>query len=137
MSTSELDPFDAEIMGAVDATVAAARAEIDTLRQRVAELEAAARALVDSTWPVGGDRYETAHETRLVAALRAALSSPPPHDAEPCSCGRVALDWFTSTHSKLTKEGEQFISTNHRRDRCDREIVPVDAPPPHDGEGAP
>ena len=39
MSKTEMDPFDAEIMGAVDATVAACRAEIATLRARVAELE--------------------------------------------------------------------------------------------------
>jgi hypothetical protein len=56
---------------------------------------------------------------------RALVEAP---DSEPCKCGRVRLDWFTGTHSQLTKEGAQFISTNHRRDRCDREVVPVDEP---------
>ena len=43
-----MDPFDAKIMGAVDATVAACRAEVATLRARVAELEATV-----ASWKVG------------------------------------------------------------------------------------
>ena len=80
-----------------------------------------------------------------VAACIRALSQPrepTPSPAAPreddgssmdCSCGRVTLDWFTKEHSKLTKEGDRFISTNHRRDRCDREEVTPSPSAPREG----
>ena len=72
----------------------------------------------EDTW----DRFEEALDRYL------SERQPPDDGSMDCSCGRVTLDFFTGTHSMLTKEGERFISTNHRRDRCDREIVPVEAP---------
>lgn len=73
----------------------------------------------------------------LAGQIRALAAAPDAPDATgareaPCSCGKVPPAFFTGTHSQLTKEGEQFISTNHRRDRCDREEVipdPAAAPP--------
>ena len=153
-------------MGAVDATVAACRAEIATLRAkaeawceatqrhiasrdaalaRVGVLERAAQATLlwfsGKTWDEDAlgewirlTGKPDATSKILCDTVRAALSSPPPHDGEgTCRCGKVKMAYFTGTHSKLTKEGERFISTNHRRDRCDREEVIPDAP--HDGEG--
>ena len=82
---TDMDPFDAEIMGAVDATVAACRAENATLRARVAELEAALRQAEwadDGYCPVCAAYRYYAEPHKPACPIAAALSSPPPHDGE-------------------------------------------------------
>ena len=117
--------------------------EIERLRADVRDLRVALEELED--WQNGPPLVTyTEGWTAAMKQARAVLERTAPREPTPspagapdeddgsmdCSCGRVTLDFFTKEHSKLTKEGERFISTNHRRDRCDREeVVPSPAFP--------
>ena len=126
---TDMDPFDAEIMGAVDATVAACRAEIDRLRARVetqAEIIAVWSPLIDrmaDELALERDKVEAWCEAtqRHIASRDAALARVGVLEAAATAMLKAMDDPFCG--DETVTQAESNLRTA------------ISSPPPHDGEG--